>query len=141
MSPSPIKYKILNYCARYSCKIVYVRVKKKIFFNLYNTLIIVIFYCQMLYMCTLGTKICVFSMLFYRNFSADAPFTRRRHSHHCCHLLTCSTYPREVYTLPPSSHRAMSAGYRSGNMPGEVLLQWFSCCVNQRTQQVILRDT
>lgn len=33
----------------------------------------------------------------------------------------------------------MSAGYRSGNMPGEVLFQWFSCCVNQRTQQVIIK--
>jgi len=30
----------------------------------------------------------------------------------------------------------MSAGYRSGNMPGEVLFQWFSCCVlRERTQQ------
>jgi len=35
----------------------------------------------------------------------------------------------------------MSAGYRSGNMPGEVLFQWFSCCVNQRTQQVIIIKT
>lgn len=115
---------------------------KKNYFNLYNTLLLLLFFivrcCVCAYLVLRFT--CFLCFFFYRNFLADAPFTRRRHSH-CCHLLSCCAYLREVHALPPPSHRAMSAGYRSGNMPGEVLLQWFSCCVNQRTQQVILRDT
>ncbi|XP_075221511.1 CDC42 small effector protein Spec2 isoform X2 [Lycorma delicatula] len=27
------------------------------------------------------------------------------------------------------------SGYQSGNMAGEVWLQWFSCCINQPAQQ------
>lgn len=118
------------------------RLKKTIFLTFITRYYGCYFLLSDVCMCILGTKIaCFLGFLFYRNFSANARFTRHRHSHHCCHLLTCCAYPREVYALPLLSHRAMSAGYRSGNMPGEVLLQWFSCCVNQRTQQVTFVDT
>lgn len=74
VSLGTIKYKILNYCAQYSRTIVYVGLKK-IFFNLYNTLLLLLFFivrcCVCAYLVLRFT--CFLCFLFFIGISRRTP--------------------------------------------------------------------